>query len=153
MDASLPWRLPLLALAVVLIVVTPFMLLGVATQRTLDASNRVAHTREVEAAVNAQLYDVRNRESSALALVNGIDTPLIRARIAKSTHEIPAGVDKIIRLTRDDPDQQVRIGMLRATVEQREALVGRVFAAGPGPSLHEDLVTMVTRFPIRDIAA
>ena len=151
-ESASRWRLPLLGVAVVLIVVGPFLLLGVATQRTLDASNRVAHTREVEAAVRALLYDLRDRELGALALGNGINTPLLRARIADSSREIPLGVGQITRLTRGNPDQQVRIGMLRANIEQRDALVHRILESGRGVSTHADLVTMVTRFPTRDIA-
>ncbi len=151
-DTASPWRLPLLAVAVMVIVVAPFLLLQVATQRTLDAANLVARTRAVEAAVHALLYDLRDRELGAMALGNGIDTPLIRTRIADSSREIPEGVDQITGLTRDNPEQQVRIGMLRANIEQRDALVERVLAAGRGGSAHEDLVSLATRFPSRDIA-
>lgn len=146
------WRVPLLVLAVVLIVVAPFLLLQVATQRTLDATNLVAHTRAVEAEVHALLYDLRTRESAALALGNGIDTAVIRARIDDSARDIPLGVEKITRLTRDNPEQQVRIGMLRATIDQRDVLVDRVLAAGAGAATRDDLVALMTRLPIRSIA-
>ncbi len=153
LDSVSPWRVPLLVLAVVLIVVAPFMLLRVATQRTLDASDLVARTRAVEAAVHALLYDLRDRELGALALGNGIDTPSLRRRIAESSREIPAGIERITRLTRDHPEQQVRIGMLRANIEHRDALVDRILAAKPGAaSTHDDLLTMTTRFPSRDLA-
>ncbi|MDQ3617208.1 MAG: ATP-binding protein [Pseudomonadota bacterium] len=146
------WRMPLLGVAVVLIVVAPFLLLGAATQRTFDAAERVAHTREVEAAVRALMYDLRDRELGALGLGNGIDTPLVRARIAQSNRAIPLGIDRITRLTRDNPDQQVRIGLLRANVEQRDALLGRILAAGRGASTRDDLTTLVTRSTTHDIA-
>jgi PAS domain S-box-containing protein len=143
----------LLSLAVVVIVVAPFILLRLATQRTLDASNLVARTRAVEAAVHALLYDLRDRELGALALGNGIDTPQLRLRIAESNQEIPDDIARITRLTRDHPEQQVRIGMLRANIDQRDALVDRVLAAKPGAaSTHDDLLAMATQFPTRDIA-
>lgn len=152
LETASRWRVPLLALAVVLIVVAPFLLLQVATQRTRDAANLVAHTRTVEAAVHALLYDLRTRESAALALGNGIDTPVIRARIDDGARDIPLGVEKITRLTRDNPEQQVRIGMLRATIDQRDVLVDRVLGAGAGAATRDDLVALMTRLPIRGIA-
>jgi len=151
-ERASPWRLPLLVTAVVLIVVAPFMLLREATQRSLDAANLVSHTRAVEAAVHALLYDLRDRESGALALVNGIDTPLVRARITQSTTEIPAGIAAITALTLDNPEQQVRIGMLRATIDQRNALVDRILAAPASSSARVDMATLVTQLPIRELA-
>ncbi|MFD0740253.1 ATP-binding protein [Lysobacter koreensis] len=152
-DTASRLRLPLLALAILLIVVAPFVLVRIATERTLDAEARVTHTREVEAAVHTLLYDVRNRESGAMALAVGIDTPNVRRRVSDSGREIPRGLDRITRLTRDNPEQQVRIGMLRATIDQRRVLVDRMLAGGTDTAQSRDLVeAIVTRYPIRAIA-
>ncbi len=152
-ERASPWRVPLLVLAVVLIVVAPFMLLREATQRSLDAANLVSHTRAVEASVNALLYDLRNRESGALALANGIDTPQVRARIAESTTTLPAGIAAVTALTRDNPEQQVRIGMLRAIIDQRSALVDRIIATEGTQAARGGIAALVNQLPIRDVAA
>src|SRR3546814_12072564 len=58
--------------------------------------------------------------------------------------------DTLQALTRDNPDQQVRIGVLRTNVELRMDEVDRMIA---GTSNAASVERLVTRYPIHGIAA
>jgi len=153
---SEPWRLPLLSAVTVLIVVGPALLLNWATHASLKAADRVQHSVLVEARAQQLTYEVRNLEAATLALGMGIDTPRVRERMAESTRNTPRVFDALTALTRDNPTQQLRLGTLRAQIDQRLAIAQRV-GRGHANEQREDIVAMVTQFPIlesaRDILA
>ncbi|GAB3310004.1 sensor histidine kinase [Luteimonas notoginsengisoli] len=144
------WRLALLLLAVALIVVVPAVLLRTAAIESIAALEQVNHSQQVEAQAYALAYDVRNVESAVLATAAGVEDAELPARLEESRMRIAPALDTLQALTRDNPGQQVRVGHLRANVEQRMAEVMRgeqdgVSAAG--------VEALVTRFPIRGIVA
>lgn len=149
-DASSRWRLVLLALAVALIVVVPVLLLRDASNDAVKAVELVNHTQQVEAQTYALSYDVRNVEAAALAMAAGVDAAELPGRIADSRVRIEPALDKLQALTRDNPTQQVRIGILRANIEQRLREVDRILAH---TSTAAGVEALVTRYPIRDAAA
>ncbi len=111
------WRLPALALAAAAIIVVPWL-----TQRKLQRENEeamawVTHTQAVGVALQQLQADVRDVESAALTLSKGVDAPGLRERMAKA-NEIPGRLAELGRMTRDNPEQLIRIGriesMLRA---------------------------------------
>ena len=144
------WRLPALVLAVVLIVVGPFLLMREAAVSTDAASDRVLHSRAVEAQVHSVASDVRNVESGALSLAAGIDNPQLRARIADARPRIMPGLQALLALTRDNPDQQRRIGALQSNIALRLAQADRIVETGEGATV-ADIDTMVARYPIHGL--
>ncbi|MCY7354844.1 MAG: PAS domain S-box protein, partial [Lysobacter sp.] len=146
------WRLPLLGVAIIVIVVLPFVLLRASTQESLDAANLVNRTRNVEAAVHALTYDVRDIEAASQSIALGIDNPEIRSRLLASTIDLPKALAEITRLTRNNPDQQVRIGILTANLDQRREAAKLIVRGGEPAQLRRDVEALVTRFPIRALA-
>src|SRR3546814_8576815 len=67
-----------------------------------------------------------------------------------SSDLIAPALDTLQALTRDNPDQQVRIGVVRTNVKLRMDEVDRIMA---GTSSADGVERLVTRYPIRDIAA
>ena len=150
--ATVRHALGLAALAVVLvlaIVVGPFLVVRDAQRESVAAAAIVNHTHEVEATVQALMYDLRNREAAAVAYASGVDSPAIRERLAESAGEIPANLERLRRLTRDNPDQQVRIGRLAAMTEQRGQLVDAMLALPAGQAERRDVVWLLDRSPLR----
>jgi PAS domain S-box-containing protein len=143
-------RAPLLVLAIVLIVVGPFLLLRQAAIDSEAAADALLHSREVEAQVHAVASDIRNVESGALSLSAGVDNPQLRARIADARPRIMPGLQALQRLTRDNPDQQVRIGALQSNIALRLAQADRIIETGEGANV-ADIDAMVARYPIHGL--
>jgi len=158
MSSSIPpqplsnWRLPALGLAVVLIVVTPFLLLRKAAQDIDAAWTMVAHTHEVEARVHALAADVRNLEAGALSLAAGVDSPLLRSRIDASRARIAPALQELEELTRDNPGQHLRLGALQGNIVMRKAQAERMVDTGTDVTA-ADIEAMVERYPIHDLVA
>ena len=144
------WRLALLLLAVALIVVVPAVLLRNAATDTVAAMEQVNHSQQVEAQAYALAYDVRNVESAVLATAAGVDNAELRVRLEESRARIAPALDTLQALTRDNAAQQVRIGHLRANVDQRMNEIAR---SGEGAFSAASLEALVTRFPIRGIVS
>ena len=146
-----PRHLLLLTMAIVAIVVAPFLLVRVGTERNIDAAFRVSHALAVEKAVHALSYEVRTMEAAALALTAGIDTPQVRASIAESSARIEPALAEIALLTRDNPDQLMRVGRLQAHLEQRRTLSDRITATDASYR-QADALALVSQVPVRDMA-
>ncbi len=144
-------RLPVLALAVFLIVVLPFLLLRQMSQESLDAADMVAHIQEVKAAVQRAAADIRDAEAAALALAQGEAIPILSQRLEQAEKSLGPGLENIAWLTRDNPDQQVRIGRLQATVARRLDLAHELAAADDPARARALTVEMTTRYPIRGL--
>ncbi len=153
--ARLRRSLGLTALAVVLvllIVIGPFLLVREAARRSMEASQALNHTYEVETAAHSLMYALRNRESAALAYGFGHDSPVIRARLAESRDHIPDRLARLTRLTRDNPEQQVRIGRLAAQAEQRGQMISEMIAQPPGNGTREQIAALLDRNQLRLVA-
>ncbi|MCD7099978.1 ATP-binding protein [Stenotrophomonas sp. MMGLT7] len=144
-------RLPVLALAVFLIVVVPFLLLRQMTRESLNASDWVAHTQEVKAAVQRMAADIRDIEAAALALAQGERLPILTQRMEQAEKSLGPGLEHIAWLTRDNPGQQIRIGRLQATVTRRLDLARELSATSDSARARALTVEMTTRYPIRDL--
>ena len=147
-----PRRLAALMLAIVVIVVAPFMVLRVATERSLEAAYRVSQALAVEKSVHALSYEVTNIEAAALALATGIDTPQVRARIAASSANLGPALDEIAKLTRDNPEQQVRVGALQARMERRRELSDQIINANDDTQ-REAALALVSQVPVRNLSS
>ncbi|HOU65819.1 MAG TPA: CHASE3 domain-containing protein, partial [Thermomonas sp.] len=122
----------LIGALVTLIVVGPFWVVREANRKSMDAAAIVNHTHEIESTVQGLMYDLRNRESATVAYAYGHDSPAIRERLAESQKEIPVNMARLTQLTRDNPEQQVRIGKLGSIIEQRGMIMETVLAKPAG---------------------
>ena len=144
------WRLPAIGLAVVVIVVTPFLLLRQAAEDIDGAWQMVTHSLETEAAVHRLAADMRSLESGALSLAAGVDNALLRARVAESRARILPTLQELQRLTRDHDTQPVRVGALQTNILLRKAHADRIIDA-EAEATANDIDAMVARYPIHDL--
>jgi len=142
------WRLPLLALAVVAIVVLPFLLQGAANERRERAVALHAHTLEVEGQLNAVVAAMRNLEAASLAIAQGIDAAILDVRVSSARAQVGPTLAALERLTRDNPAQQVRIGGLKTSVNQRLSQIDRIIANDVAVERSE-VERLIVQFPMQ----
>ena len=123
--------MPVLGLLVALIVIGPFLIIRAATLEAEQATADVVHTREVETLIHWVASDARSLEGAAVARSRGIDTAILTRRIEESRDRVMPNLDLAVELTRDNPEQQVRLGALRSALEQRLERIDAVLRAGP----------------------
>ncbi|RZA18948.1 MAG: PAS domain-containing protein [Lysobacteraceae bacterium] len=137
---------------VLLIVVAPFLLVRTAHRESIAAAAAVNHTYAVESTAHALMYALRNRESAALAHAFGHDSAAIQARLAQSRGEIPEKLAQLTMLTRDHPQQQVRIGHLAAQAEARGQVIDEILARPSGTASSQQVDFLLTRNQLRQVA-
>ena len=144
------WRLPLLAAAVLLIILVPFLILQNLSRDSLKAADAVAHTHQVEAAVNALTVELREIEESAMAISLGGALPSTRQRVEDGSATVQPLLERLILLTRDNTLQQVRIGQLKELIERRLAVARRLAdtPASQAQPLVRDLVSLYAVRPL-----
>jgi len=145
------WHLPALGVAILVIVVLPFVYLADEMRESRDAAQLVEHTRLVERATHALLYAIRDNEAAVLATVAGLDNPVVRSRLTDSDARIPQEFEALAELTRDNPDQQRRIGELKALLDRRAAFTREILAS-PRGAAPEGAGEIVVRYPVRGVA-
>ena len=144
------WRLPALALAAAAIIVVPWLTLRKLQQDSDQAMAWVTHTQAVGVALQQLQADVRDVESAALTLSKGVDAPGLRERMAKA-NEIPGRLVELGRMTRDNPDQLIRIGRIESMLEGRLAVARELAKAAPNSDQRELVQDLSTRYPIRGL--
>ncbi|AWH26604.1 ATP-binding protein [Stenotrophomonas sp. YAU14D1_LEIMI4_1] len=144
------WRLPALALAAAAIIVVPWLTLRKLQQDNEAAMAWVTHTQAVGVALQQLQADVRDVESAALTLSKGVDAPGLRARMARA-QDIPGRLAELGRLTRDNPEQLIRIGRIEAMLDGRMALARELARAEPNTDQRELVQDLSTRYPIRGL--
>lgn len=144
------WRLPALGLVVVLIVVLPFLLLRQSSQSSEDAWKDVVHTKDVESSVYELAASIRSLEGAALSVAAGVDNPSLRERIELSRKRIMPALSRVQALTQDNPEQQVRIGMLQASVVRRMDYSDSIIESGVDATA-ADIDALVARYPIHGV--
>ncbi len=144
--------LGLAIVAILLIVAGPALYVREAGQRSLAAAEAVNHTHAVGAAANALMYELRNRESATLAHAKGIDSQIVRDRLADSAREIPVQLEQLAALTRDNPEQQRRVGRLSSIIDQRAAVIEEILAEPPGQASNAQVEWLLERNQLRFIA-
>ncbi len=145
-----PWRLPALALAAAAIIVVPWLTLRKLQQDSEQAMAWVNHTQAVGVALQQLQADVRDVESAALTLSKGVDAPGLRERMARAD-EIPGRLAELGRMTRDNPDQLIRIGRIESMLEGRMALARELARSEPNSDQRELVQDLSTRYPIRGL--
>jgi PAS domain S-box-containing protein len=152
-DAWDRWRLPLLALAVVLIVILPSLLLRQMSDSTLRAADWVSHSQEVTATLSNLEANMRDMESAAMAMSHDVDSPILRARFNESRTAMAPAIARLVELTRDNADQQVRIGRLQSTLERRGLLAARIAENRDPERIRALILEMTADNPIRGLIA
>ncbi|ASR42761.1 histidine kinase [Xanthomonas citri pv. mangiferaeindicae] len=142
------WQLPALGVAIVLIVVGPFLIMRAAIGEADEATLEVVHTREIQTLVQSVSADARSLEAAAIALTRGIDSPLLRERIRDARERILPNVEAVLELTRDNPAQQARLGALRNMLEQRLARIDQVIDAEEAAT-NRQIDEMIVLYPIQ----
>jgi len=142
------WRLPVLGAAIIAIVVGPFLIMRSAIGEADAATEEVMHTRTVESLIQMVAADARSLEAAALSRARGIDSPILRQRIEEANARIMPNVDAVLALTRDNPEQQARLGALRSNLEQRLARIDTVTRAAESAS-DDQIDNMVVLNPIQ----
>lgn len=144
------WRLPALALAAAAIIVVPWLTLRNLQQDNEQAMAWVSHTQAVGVALQQLQADVRDVESAALTLSKGIDAPGLRERMAKA-NEIPGRLAELGRMTRDNPDQLIRIGRIESMLEGRLVVARELARSKPDSDQRALVQDLSTRYPIRGL--
>ena len=144
------WRLPALALAAAAIIVVPWLTLRHLQQENEAAMSWVSHTQAVGVALQQLQADVRDVESAALTLSKGVDAPGLRERMARA-NDIPGRLTALARMTRDNPDQLIRIGRIESMLEGRMALARQLARSEPNTDQRELVQDLSTRYPIRGL--
>ncbi len=144
------WRLPALALAAAAIIAVPWLTLRKLQQDSEDAMAWVNHTQAVGVALQQLQADVRDVESAALTLSKGVDAPGLRERMAKA-NDLPGRLAELGRMTRDNPDQLIRIGRIESMLEGRMALARELAKSEPNSDQRELVQDLSTRYPIRGL--
>ncbi|HEL5582588.1 TPA: PAS domain-containing protein [Stenotrophomonas maltophilia] len=144
------WRLPALALAAAAIIVVPWLTLRKLQQDNEQAMAWVNHTQAVGVALQQLQADVRDVESAALTLSKGVDAPGLRERMA-AANDISGRLAELGRMTRDNPDQLIRIGRIESMLEGRMALARELARSEPNSDQRELVKDLSTRYPIRGL--
>ncbi len=92
--------------------------------------------------------DARSLEAAALTRVRGIDSPALQARISDARARILPNLEDIKALTRDNPEQQARVGALQRYLEQRLARIDEVTVAAESAA-DDTIDSMIRLYPIQ----
>jgi PAS domain S-box-containing protein len=149
-------RLAALFAALVLIVGLAYLIRLRVTDSTINSFKWVSHTHEVKATVFELSAALNEMEASAFAAQFDPLSESAARRYGEARARYAPLLETLRDLTRDNPVQQERAGVLRAQIEGRvrefdnalrERARGRESAAGQG------LATAVMRYPVNDVLA
>jgi len=144
------WRLPALGLAAVAIIVVPWLTLRKLSSDNLEAARWVSHTQQVGVALHDLQADVLDVEAAALTMSKGLDSPGLRARMARA-EGIPSRLSGLAVLTHDNPEQLVRIGRIESLLERRMEVARQLARSSPDIDQRQLVQDLTTRYPIRNL--
>jgi PAS domain S-box-containing protein len=149
-------RLVVLFAALVLIVGLAYLIRLRVTESTVNSFKWVSHTHEVKATVFELAAALNEMEAAAFAAQFDPLSENAARRYGDSRARYAPLLERLRELTRDNPAQQERAGVLRAQIEGRvhefdEALRQR--ARGLESVAGRGLATAVTRYPVNDVLA
>ncbi len=144
------WRFAGLALAALLIVVVPSLLLLQLSRDSVNAANWVAHTQAVSARLYVLQADIRDVESAALTMSKGVSSDALRQRLRRAD-DVGQTVGELSSLVSDSPEQLVRIGRITSMLERRMALAKQIADSVDSPRQRQLIEEMTFSYPIRDI--
>ncbi|MGA9421568.1 MAG: ATP-binding protein [Rhodanobacteraceae bacterium] len=127
-DSEAHLRLILMMVAVVVSVWLPFMVVRRANQATNAASAWLTHSSEVKATAYHFLHTLRDMEAAVLTIFAGLPEKGALVRYRDDRAQMANQLDLLRTLTRDNSEQQNRIGRLQAIVDGRVAGFDRAIA-------------------------
>ena len=145
------WRLPVLALAIFLIVVVPSLLLQQMARTSDQASNWVVHSQQVRQLSQLLESSVRDLESAAMMRSHGVELPVLNERMRQGRANAEKAVADLINETRDNPEQQVRMGRLQSTIERRMMLAESIARSHDPETTRALIQDMTVANPMRDV--
>jgi PAS domain S-box-containing protein len=138
------WRTAGLLLAVLAIVALPYVVTRAGTLATQRAAAWVAHSSEIKAVTYQLAYLARDSESASYRLLAGDRNERTQQRAHGAVEQVPTLLRQLRAMTRDNPDQQNRIGALEnaltgriALMTQAQARLAKNDAAGARQSLRD----------------
>jgi signal transduction histidine kinase len=124
----LRWRTAGLLLAVLVIVGLPYVVTLSTSRGTEQASAWVTHSNAVKAVTYELAYLVRDSEGADYRLLAGDDSSITRQRSEFAADRVPALVQQLRVMTKDNANQQVQIGALESSLNGRIALMSQALA-------------------------
>ena len=135
-----------------LIVMGPALFVREANLRSQEAARAVNQTYAVSAAANSLMFELRNREAATIAHAYGLESEVVRERLTDSARNIPLHLKHLSGLTRNFPDQQLRVGRLSAMIDQRWNRMEEILAQPAGAADREEVNGLLERNQLRQIA-
>jgi PAS domain S-box-containing protein len=121
----LRWRTAGLLLAVLVIVALPYVVTRESNRDTQNASAWVTHSNAVKAATYQLAYITRDSESAIYRLLAGDSNDAVLERAAYANEQAPVLLRSLREMTRDNPEQQARVGKLESDLSGRVALMNQ----------------------------
>lgn len=112
-------RIVLLGIAVLACVALPYGIIRHNADATLEASNLVVHTAEVKEQFHQLRRDMIEIENNVISTFAQVPRPSGRIEYDEARKRIPPMLERLSEATKDNADQQNRIGALGALVEGR----------------------------------
>ncbi|MBB5207257.1 sensor histidine kinase [Chiayiivirga flava] len=100
-------------------VLVPYLLTRSWSDEALEAEHWARHTAEVSDSTSQLMFHLRNMEAATYGLLAGVQAPSLRTRYDSSRAAVDPLLERIRSMTRDNAEQQVRIGQVKATLDQR----------------------------------
>ncbi|MEO5829319.1 MAG: ATP-binding protein [Rhodanobacter sp.] len=122
------WRTAGLLLAVMVIVALPYVVTRTGTLATQRAAAWVAQSSEIKAVTYQLAYVARDSESATYRLLAGDSNNQTQQRAREAAKQVPVLLRQVRAMTRDNPDQQNRIGALENALTGRIALISQAQA-------------------------
>lgn len=147
-------RLLLLMATLAFIVGLAFLIRLRVTESMIDSVKWVSHTYEVKATVFELGAGLKEMESAAFAAQFDPLSEDAARRYGDARARYEPLLQKLREKTRDNPEQQERMGLLRAQIEGRTALFDEAMvqrAQGRDSDAGKGLATAVTRYPVEDV--
>jgi len=145
------WRLPVLAIAIFLIVVVPSLLMQQMARSSDQASNWVVHSQQVRQLSQLLESSVRDLESAAMMRSHGVELPVLNERMRQGRASAEKAIVDLINETRDNPEQQVRMGRLQSTIERRMTLAEAIARSRDQDTTRALIQDMTVANPMRDV--
>ncbi|MBD8899816.1 ATP-binding protein [Rhodanobacter sp. DHG33] len=124
----LRWRVIGLVLAMVVIVALPYFATRVLARETQRADLWLNHANTVKALTYRIAYLIRDSEAASYRILAGDGDAAVEQRALDAKNRAPALLEQLRALTRDNPDQQTRIGALESVVNGSVTLMDQALA-------------------------
>jgi PAS domain S-box-containing protein len=121
----LRWRTAGLLLAMLIIVGLPYMVTQSTSHQTQLASAWVTHSTAVRSMTYRVAYVVHDSEAAIYRVLVGDANASTHARSLRADKEVPALLQQLRAMTRDNPQQQLLLGGLENSINGRNILMNQ----------------------------